>query len=141
MIASSLTFEKKMKRRLRGRAFLLTGMPLIVSLVLPIAAAIVLRMAWIIFLYPLLFVPLGILGSKSYGRDLKARLAADTQASIVVGKDSLLDVLKKVDMMRLDDIDKLKSGRGGRRLAGLLSITERIQNLQGLSSLDSYTTT
>ena len=141
MIASSLTFEKKMKRRLRGRAFLLTGMPLIVSLVLPIAAAIVLRMAWIIFLYPLLFVPLGILGSKSYGRDLKARLAADTQASIVVGKDSLLDVLKKVDMMRLDDIDKLKSGRGGRRLASLLSITERIQNLQGLSSLDSYTTT
>ena len=142
LIASSLTFEKKMKRRLRGRAFLLTGMPLIVSLVLPIAAAIVLRMAWIIFLYPLLFIPLGILGSKSYGRDLKkARLAADTQASIVVGKDSLLDVLKKVDMMRLDDIDKLKSGRGGRRLAGLLSITERIQNLQGLSSLDSYTTT
>src|SRR3989442_11443014 len=97
-------------------------------------------MAWIIFLYPLLFVPLGILGSKSYGRDLKARLAADTQASIVVGKDSLLDVLKKVDMMRLDDIDKLKSGRGGRRLARPLNNTQRIPKPPGPTPPHKYNT-
>jgi hypothetical protein len=44
-------------------------------------------------------------------------------------------------MMGLDDIEKLKTGRGSRRLAGLPSITERIGNLQTASSLDRYSTT
>jgi hypothetical protein len=117
-------------------------MPLIISLALPIAAAIVLRMSWIIFLYPVLVIPLGILGNRSYSRDLKrARLEADTQVSAVIGKDSLMDVMKKIDMMGLDDIERLKTGRGGRRLAGLPSITERIENLQSASSLSNYSTT
>jgi hypothetical protein len=141
LIASSILFEKKMKPRLRGKSFLLIGLPLIISFAIPIAVAIVLRMSWIIVLYPLLVIPLGILGNRSYSRDLKrARLEADTQASVVVGKDSLMDVLKKIDMMGLDDIDRLKTGRGGRRLAGLPSITERIENLQTTSSLDRYKT-
>jgi hypothetical protein len=142
LIASSILFEKKMKPRLRGKSFLLIGMPLIISLALPIAAAIVLRMSWIIFLYPVLVIPLGILGNRSYSRDLKrARLEADTQVSAVIGKDSLMDVMKKIDMMGLDDIERLKTGRGGRRLAGLPSITERIENLQSASSLSNYSTT
>jgi hypothetical protein len=85
---------------------------------------------------------LAILGGRSYNSDLKkARLEADTQASAVVGKNSLLAVLKKIDMMGLDDIDRLKSGRGGRRLASLPSITDRIENLQRTSSLNGYSTT
>jgi hypothetical protein len=84
---------------------------------------------------------LAILGGRSYNSDLKkARLEADTQASAVVGKNLLLDVLKKVDMMGLDDIDRLKSGRGGRRLASLPSITDRIENVQRTSSLNGYST-
>jgi len=142
LIASSIVFEKKEKRRLRGRAFLLTGMPLIVSLALPISVAFLLQMTWIIFLYPVLVLPLAYLGSKSYSRDLKkAKLGADRETSVVIGKNSLVDVLKKIDMMGLDDIDRLKTGRGDRRLAGLPSITERIENLQTASLLDRYSTT
>jgi hypothetical protein len=141
LIASSLVFEKKTRRELRGRAFLLTGLPLIVSLGVPIGAAILLQMPWITFLYPILVIPIGIVGSRSYSRDLKkARLEADKRGSVIVGKDSLIGVLKKIDLMGLDDIDRLKTGRGGRRLAGLPSITERIENLQTASSLDSYST-
>src|SRR5712691_9692537 len=100
---------------------------------------ILLQMSWIIFLYPVLLFPLAILGGRRYNSDLKkARVEADTQTSTVIGKDPLLQVLKKIDMMGLADIDRLKSGRGGRRLASLPSITERIDNLQGLSSLASF---
>ena len=142
LIGSSLMFEKKIRRTLRGRAFLLTGLPLIVALAVPITAAIVLQMSWLIILYPVLVLPLAYLGGRRYSSDLKkARLEADTQASAVIGKDSLMAVLKKIDNMGLDDIDRLKTGRGGRRLAGLPSITERIENLQTVSSLNSYSTT
>src|SRR5438132_637649 len=142
LIASSLMFEKKIRRTLRGRAFLLTGLPLIVALGGTIAAAISLHISWVVFLYPVILLPLGILGGSRYNSDLKrARLGADTQASIVIGKNSLLDVLKKIDLMGLNDIDKLKRGRGGRRLASLPSITERIESLQGVSSLAGYSTT
>src|SRR2546427_379933 len=124
---------------MRGTTFLLTGLPLIVSLGGTITAAILLQMSWIIFLYPVLLFPLAILGGRRYNADLKrARLEADSQTSSVIGKDALLQVMKKIDMMGLDDIDRLKSGRGGRRLASLPSITERIDNLQGLSSLASF---
>jgi hypothetical protein len=142
LIASSLKFEKKIRRTLRDKAFLLTGLPLIIALAVPIVAAIVFHTALLILLYPVLVLPLAYLGGRSYSSDLKkARLEADTQTSVVIGKNSLLDVLKKIDLMGLDDIDSLKSGRGGRRIAGLPSITERIQNLQTASSLNSYTTT
>jgi len=140
LIASSILFEKRMKRKLRGKAFLLTALPVILALAVPIAAAIVFHAALLILLYPVLVLPLAYLGSRSYSSDLKkARLEADSQASAVIGKNQLLDILKEIDMMGLDDIDRLKTGRGGRRLAGLPSITERIQNLHGLSSLDRYT--
>jgi hypothetical protein len=142
IVASSLVFEKKVKRSMRGTTFLLTGLPLIVSLGGTITAAILLQMSWIIILYPALLFPLAILGGRRYNSDLKkARLEADTQSSVVIGKDLLFQVLKKIDMMGLDDIDRLKSGRGGRRLASLPSITERIDNLQGLPSLASFSST
>jgi Zn-dependent protease with chaperone function len=142
LIASSLVFEKKIKRTLRGRAFLLTGLPVMLALGGTIGAAIVLRISWVVFLYPVILLPLAILGGRSYNSDLKkARLEADKQAAALIGKNSLQDVLKKIDLMGLSDVDKLKSGRGGRRLASLPSITERIENLQGVSSLAGYSTT
>jgi len=142
VIASSLVFEKKIKRSMRGATFLLTGMPLIVALGGTIGVAILLQMSWIIFLYPVILFPLAILGGRRYNADLKkARLEADTRTSAVIGRDPMLSVLKKIDMMGLADIDRLKSGRGGRRLASLPSITERIENLQGVYSLAGYTTT
>ena len=139
LIASSLVFEKKIRKTLRGKAFLFTGLPLIVALGLPIALAILLQTPELILLYPVLVLPLAFLGTRRYSSDLKkARLEADIQASVVVGKNSLLDILKKIDNMGLDDIDRLKTGQRGRRQPGLPSITQRIENLQGTSSLASY---
>src|SRR2546425_9163499 len=71
LIASSIVFENKEKRRLRGRAFLLTGMPLIVSLALPISVAFLLQRKWIFFLYPFLALPLDNWATKTSRRDLK----------------------------------------------------------------------
>ena len=91
IIASSLVFEKKIKRSMRGTTFLLTGMPLIVALGGTIGTAILLQMPWIIILYPALLFPLAILGSRRYNSDLKkARLEADSQTSVVMRKDPLL---------------------------------------------------
>src|SRR5438093_9055143 len=124
---------------MRRTTFLLSVLPLGVSLGGTITAAFLFQRSWIIFLITVLLVPLSILGGRRYNADLKrTRLEADSQTSSVIGKDALLQVMKKIDMMCLDDIDRLKSGRGGRRLASLPSITERIDNLQGLSSLASF---
>ena len=142
IIAFSLVFEKRIKRSMRRTTFLLTGLPLIVSLGGTISAAFLLQMPWIIILYPALLFPLAILGSRRYNADLKkARLEADIQTLAVIGKDPLMQVLKKIDMMGLDDIERLKRGRGGRRLAGLPSVMERIEHLRGVSALSGYSTT
>src|SRR5260370_8373729 len=70
IIASSLVFEKKVKRSMRGTTFLLTGLPLIVSLGGTITAPILLQMSWIIFLYPALLFPLPIIAGSPYNSDL-----------------------------------------------------------------------
>ncbi len=139
LIASSLIYEKKIARSLRGRMFLLTFLPLMLVLAGTFAASLLLRMSWIIFVYIILVIPVGALGSRRYGSDVKrARLEADTQGSALTGKDPFLNTIRKIDAMGLDDIDKLKSGRGGRRLAGLPSISERIENLQGFPTTATY---
>ncbi len=139
LIASSLIYEKKIARSLRGRAFLLTLLPLVLVLAGTFAASILLGMTWIIVLYIILVIPVGALGSRRYSSDLKrARLEADTQASAVAGKDSFLNTIRKIDAMGLDDVDRLKTGRRGRRIAGLPSISERIENLQGFPSAATY---
>ncbi len=142
LIASSLAYEKKLVRSLRGKLFLFTLLPLVLVLAGTIAATYFLRIPWIIFLYIALVIPISILGNARYSSHAKkARLEADTQASAITGKDLFLDVLRKIDMMGLNDIDRLKSGRRGRRVAGLPSITERIENLQGYPSTTTYPTT
>ncbi len=141
LIASSLTYEKKLVRSLRGKAFLLTVLPLILVLAGMFAASILLQMSWIIFLYIVLIIPVGALGGRRYSSNMKqARLEADTQASAVTGKDPFLNVLKKIEIMGLNDVNRLKSGRRGRRVAGLPSIPERIENLQGFPSTTTFPT-
>ena len=58
--------------------------------------------------------PIGYIGRQELQyRSKEARLEADVQASAVVGKNLSLDVLKKIDNMGLNDVEGLKSGRGG----------------------------
>jgi MFS family permease len=132
LIASSLIYEKKLTRTLRrrivyaiGLMFLLLGGPLIASALL--------RMVWIAVFYVVFVVPAFLLARHLYYPYVKeARLMADSEASEVVGRDSLLDVFKKIDMMGLWDIEKRKTGRGiwNSRSSGMPSITERIDNLE-----------
>lgn len=139
LIASSLIYEKKIARSLRGRALLLIVLPFVLVLAGTFAASILLRMSWITLLYIILIIPVGVLGSRRYNSDMKrARLEADTQASAVAGRDLFLNTIRKIDAMGLDDVDRLKTGRRGRRIAGLPSITERIENLQGFPSAATY---
>ena len=151
LIASSLIYEKKKAESLRGRAFLLTVLPLILVLAGTFAASVLLSMTWIILLYIILVIPVGALGTRRYSSDLKrARLEADTEASAVAGKESLLNTIRKIDAIGLDAVDEggvsdyyhplgqLKSGSRGRRIVGLPSISERIENLQGFPSTATY---
>ncbi len=139
LIASSLIYGKKIERSLRGRMFLLTFLPTILVLAGTFAASILLRMTWIIFLYIIVVIPVVALGSRRYSLDVKrARLEADTQASALAGKDSFLNTIRKIDATNLDDVDTLKKGRRGRRLAGFPSISERIENLQGFPTTEPY---
>ena len=139
LIASSLIYEKKIARSLRGRALSRNALPLVLVLAGAFTASILLSMSWIIFLYIVLVIPVGVLGSRRYSSDIKrARLEADTQASAVAGKDSFLNTIRKIDTMGLDDVDRLKSGRRGHRIAGLPSISERIENVQGFPSTATY---
>jgi len=57
-----------------------------------------------------------------------AMLEADAETDALLGKDSLLDVLRRIDRFRLDHVEKLK-GRKGKKLERP-SITKRIQNLE-----------
>ncbi len=141
LIASSLIYGKKIERSLRGRMFLLTFLPTILVLAGTFAASILLRMTWIIFLYIIVVIPVVALGSRRYSSDVKrARLESDTEASALAGKESFLDTIRKIDAMGLDDVDRLKTGRRGRRIAGLPSVSERIENLQGFPSTATYQT-
>jgi hypothetical protein len=98
-----------------------------------------LRISWFFFVYIVLIIPVGVLGGRRYSFLIKkARLEADTQASAVAGKDLFLNVLRKIDSMSLDDVDRLRRARRGRRMAGLPSISERIENLQGFPSAATY---
>lgn len=136
LIASSILYEKKLVPSLRRKSLILFGLPTILFLTGIFVSTYFLRNALLpLIIFVLLFIPLSIFGSGKYSSYLKrARLEADTQASVLTGKDSFLDVLRKIDMMGLVDIERLKTGKRSRRLAGLPNITERIENLQGFAS-------
>src|SRR5260370_5125961 len=87
VIASSLVFEKMIKRSMRGTTLLLTGMPLIVALGGTIGVAMLLQMSWIIFLYPVILFPLAIPGGRRYKSTLKKqRLEPAKQTSGLTAK-------------------------------------------------------
>lgn len=133
LIASSILYEKKLVPSLRGKSLVLFGLPTILFLTGIFVSTYFLRNALllVIILVPL-FISLSI-GSRKYSSYLKrTRLEADTQASVLTGKDSFLDVLRKIDMMGLVDIERLKTDKRSRRDAGLPNITERIENLSRL---------
>ncbi len=62
----------------------------------------------------------------------KLRLQADLEATRPVGKETFLLVLRKIDGLRLKDIETTKERRVTRHLSSKPSISERIENLSRL---------
>lgn len=63
------------------------------------------------------------------GRDREDWLKADRMAADVAGKDAFLEVLIKIDSMRMSDVEALKKGKGP-WLHHKPNITERVKNLE-----------
>jgi len=133
IIASALAFERKLKRRVMGhqlRRFFLPGfLPLaLIVLVLMISnpdqayGVMGLLISGIIIL---LFLTKYL--SASYVRSM--RLQADRMAADLVGRDKMIDVLRKIDEMKLKDVEKRKRSGLKVRFSSRPTITERNRNL------------
>ncbi|TMI53183.1 hypothetical protein E6H15_07730 [Candidatus Bathyarchaeota archaeon] len=133
IIASALAFERKLKRRVMGhqlRRFFLPGF-------LPLALIVVVLMIsnpdqaygvmglLISGIIILLFLTKYL--SASYVRSM--RLQADRMAADLVGRDKMIDVLRKIDEMKLKDVEKRKRGGLKVRFSSRPTITERNRNL------------
>ena len=129
LMASSILY-----RKLSGfsrRAQLVIALPFIGGLLATGAAMYLLRAGWPIFPGTALLLGAAVLWNLLYNPiEKKWRLQADTEASVLTGKDLFLRVLEKIDNMRLDDVERLKTSWHPRTP----SITERIDNLQGFPS-------
>ena len=125
IIASSIQFEKRTKRSLWGWTILLSSLPL--ALLIGIAALVFVYSAiWVPFLYFVLIFPLVYLVNRlamPYMR--RARLKADNESSLTVGKERLLNVLQKIQTTSLDS-----QGQVARTGNVYPTISERIMNLQ-----------
>lgn len=135
IMASSLVFEKSIVRKLRWKLLFLRIAPTATFLVLLFALTFIFGGQLILlFVYLIAALVLNAYTARRRINTLKnARLTADQRASDILGKQSLLAVLKKLQSLKLEDVDvKTRPRRGVFR--GLPTVAERIENLR------SYTT-
>ncbi len=57
------------------------------------------------------------------------RLHADAETAVLFGEKNLLSVLKKIELLKLDDVEKTKNSRIMRHFSKKPSITERIETI------------
>ncbi len=62
------------------------------------------------------------------------RLHADAETAVLLGKESFLSVLQKIDVLRLDDVEKTKKSRIMRHFSKKPSITERIETISRIDA-------
>lgn len=135
-MASSLIYEKKIMRALRWKLRSLTILPIAAVLVILLGLSILLGNFLVaIAFYLVIIILVNLATSRRRSLMLRnARLEADNQASTIVGKYRLLNVLKKVNAMGLKDIEdrEIPLKRGLVRF--LPTVKERIEHLQGRTS-------
>jgi hypothetical protein len=135
LIASSVLFQKKLRRSVDWRWWLYFLLPTFLVLVASIAVAVLLQIYGVSLIVLLIVFPVIIVGNRHYGPYLKqARLDADSKASALTGKELFLEVLRKIDTMRRGDADMIKAEKRSRRPLSLPTLAERIDNLQGIPS-------
>lgn len=134
LIASSLLFEKKLRRTVSRKWWQFVVLPAVILLVGTFTIVAVFPGIYWISLFPLvLVIPIAILGNRRYAPFLKrARLESDSQTSRLIGFGSLLDVLQKINMM-IQSNQELSRPYTSSWAVGLPTLTQRIENIQTLS--------
>jgi len=135
LIASSILYQKQLRRSADRRQALYIVFPTFLALLSSAIIVGILRVYWASLIVLLLIIPLLVLGNRRSRPYLKkAMLEADTKASALTGKESFLQVLRKIDIMRQGDAEVSKADERSRRRLALPSLVERVDNLQGIPS-------
>jgi len=135
LIASSILYQKRLRRSADRRQALYIVFPTFLALLSSAIIVGVLRVYWASLIVLLLIIPLFVVGNRRSRPYLKkAMLEADTKASALTGKESFLEVLRKIDIMRQGDAEMSKADERSRRRLALPSLVERVDNLQGIPS-------
>jgi hypothetical protein len=135
IIASELVYRKLYSRVARKRAPLLLG-PLIALVVVAVVLIYITGSrfwAGLFFLYFIMIIPVLRRNTRLF---YQCRLEADRTAAGIVCSEAFLEVLRKIDSMKLPDIEKSKNpGFDNRRAVNpFLNIMDRIANLERLST-------
>lgn len=140
LMASSLLYERKILPSLRWKLLPLTMIPLAAFLIMLVVLTIFLGSFFgAIIIYLAVVFVVNMLTTRRRNSVLKrARLESDNQTQTLLGKQSLLAVLKKIDSLGLKDVEARRVRPRGMIYRGLPTVTERIDNLQGFVSNPSY---
>jgi hypothetical protein len=135
LIASSILYQKQLRRLADRRQALYIVFPTFLALLSSAIIVGILKIYWASLFVLLLIIPLLVVGNRRSRPYLKkAMLEADTKASALAGKESFLEVLRKIDIMRQGDAEMSKADERSRRRLALPSFVERVDNLQGIPS-------
>jgi hypothetical protein len=135
IIASGLVYRKLHSQFRRKRAPLLLG-PLIALVIVAFVLIYITGSSFWVglwFLYFIVIIPVLRGNTRLLYR---CRLEADRTAAGIVGREAFLEVLRKIDSMKLPDIEKSKNpGFDNRRAVNPVpNITDRIANLEQLTT-------
>src|SRR6266704_4406169 len=135
LIASSILYQKRLRRSADRRQALYIVLPTFLAVLSSGIIVGILKINWASLIVLLLIVPVFVVGNRRSRPYLKkAMLEADTKASALTGKESFLQVLRKIDIMRQGDAEMSKADERSRRRLALPSLVERVDNLQGIPS-------
>ncbi len=139
LMASSMIYERKIVPTLRWKLLPLRILPSATFLILLFALTFLLGgFIGALFIYLIIAFAVNSLTARRRVSILKkARLEADNQTRIIIGKQSLLSALKKIDSMGLRDVESSKTRPRAGVYRGLPTITERTENLRGYPSNSS----
>ncbi len=110
-------------------------LPTFLLILSSITVVAILMIYWASLVVLLLTFPLLVVGNRRSRPYLKkAMLEADTKASALTGKESFLQVLRKIDILRQGDAEMSKADERSRRRLALPWLVERVDNLQQIPS-------
>src|SRR6266571_5727142 len=135
LIGSSILYQKRLRRSADLRQALYIVLPTFLALLSSGIIVGILKINWASLIVLLLIIPIFVVGNRRSRPYLKkAMLEADTKASALTGKESFLEVLRKIDIMRQGNAEMSKVDERSRRRLALPSLVERVDNLQGIPS-------